>query len=195
MFLTDGGLETTLIFHHGKNLPHFACFPMINDPIENQVIEDYYVDYLKISKKNRLGFILETPTFRSNKDWGYKLGYDTDNLYEINAISVKQLKELRETHEDKETPIVISGCIGPRGDGYIVTDAMSIQEAKNYHLFQVEAFTDAGADMITCYTMNYINEGLGIALAAKEMKIPVAIGFTVETDGLLPSGESLQKGY
>lgn len=193
MFLTDGGLETTLIFHHGMDLPHFASFPMLNDPIDSQVLKDYFIDYLKISKEKKLGFVLETPTFRSNIDWGYKLGYDLDGLHEINAKSIKQFEQLRKEFEDDETPIVISGCIGPRGDGYRVSNLMGVTEAKNYHSFQIQTFHEAGADMVTSYTMNYTNEALGITLAAKEVQLPVAIGFTVEMDGKLPSGETLQE--
>lgn len=192
MFLTDGGLETTLIFHHGLDLPHFACFPMIDDPIENLILEEYYENYLAISKRNKLGFILESPTFRSNPDWGFKLGYDLDVLNEINAKSIRQLLEMREKHEDEHTPIVISGCLGPRGDGYVTSSIMSVEKAKDYHKEQIQTFRGAGADMVTCFTMNYINEAYGITLAAKELEMPVVIGFTVETDGKLPSGESLQ---
>ena len=192
-FLTDGGLETTLIFQHGIDLPHFACFPMLNEPLKRQVLREYYEDYIRIAKRNNMGFILESPTFRSNADWGYKLGYDQADLREVNQMAIHQLAKMREEYEDDQAPIVISGCIGPRGDGYVVSEIMDVSEAKHYHRDQIQAFKDAGADMITCYTMNYMNEALGIAEAAKEMDIPAAIGITVETDGNLPSGESLKE--
>lgn len=193
MFITDGGLETTLIFHHGMDLPHFASFPMIANPIEYQLLEEYFISYLGIAKKNKMGFVLETPTFRSNKDWGYKLGYDLEGLDEINKSSIIQFETLRTKFESVETPIVISGCIGPRGDGYVVSDIMNIDEAKDYHSLQIKSFCEAGTDMITSYTMNYINEALGIVLAAKELNVPASIGFTVETDGSLPSSETLKE--
>ena len=40
--------------------------------------------------------------------------------------------------------------------------------------------------------MNYVEEGLGIARAAQRAGMPVAISFTVETDGKLPTGQTLQ---
>lgn len=194
MFLTDGGLETSLIFDHGLDLPHFASFPLILDLDHRHLIRDYFVKYIEISKKNRLGFILESPTFRSNTDWGFRLGYDQDELNSVNKESISQLIQLKDEYEDETSPIVVSGCVGPRGDGYVVSNKMSIDEAKEYHLPQINAFKEAGADMITCYTINYIEEAVGIALAAKECDVPAAIGFTVETNGELPSGDTLQDG-
>ena len=192
-FLTDGGLETTLIYHHGIDLPHFASFPMILNPNEWNILKNYFISYIEISKRNHLGFVLESPTFRSNTDWGYRLGYTMDELNAINELSIKQLLELREEFENENTPMVVSGCVGPRGDGYVVSEKMTAAEAKQYHFCQVRAFKNAGADMITSFTINYIEEAMGIALAAKELNIPAVIGFTVETDGNLPDGYSLQE--
>ena len=193
MFLTDGGLETTLIFHQGLDLPHFACFPMLDDPFQSQQLNEYYEDYLKVAKNKKMGFILESPTFRSSIDWGYQLGYDCKSLHDINIKAIALLKHLKEQHEDQNTPIVISGCIGPRGDGYAISDKMTAKEANEYHQPQIQSFKEAGADLVTCFTINYIAEALGIVNAVKMIDMPVVVGFTVETDGHLPSGESLQE--
>jgi homocysteine S-methyltransferase len=87
--------------------------------------------------------------------------------------------------------IVVSGAIGPRGDGYVVTEAMSADEAAAYHGPQIEAFAAAGADLATAMTIPYAAEGVGIAWAASTAGIPAVISFTVETDGRLPSHERL----
>jgi S-methylmethionine-dependent homocysteine/selenocysteine methylase len=192
-FLSDGGLETTLIFHLGMDLPHFASFNILNDPYGERVMRDYIESYLTIARKHQMGFILESPTWRANKDWGYLLGYNQDALAEINKKSIAQLEQIRNEFEDEDCPMVISGCVGPRGDGYKSETKMSVAQAKTYHKEQIRTFADTAADMVTCFTINYINEALGIALAAKEHRMPVVIGFTLETDGKLPSGESLQE--
>ncbi len=48
-------------------------------------------------------------------------------------------------------------------------------------------------DLVSAYTINYEEEAIGIVKAAKSAEVPVVIGFTVETDGKLPTGQSLGK--
>ena len=191
--LTDGGLETTLIFHHGIELRHFAAFELLNKPRYKTIIREYYRQYLELAKKFGTGFILESATWRANPDWGGKLDFSERALFNINLLAIVQLQMLKQEYMDAVNPIWISGCIGPRRDGYQVMDAMVSQMAKEYHALQIEAFKKAGADMVTALTLNYIEEGLGIVESAKENHIPVVISFTVETDGNLPSGETLQQ--
>ena len=192
-FLTDGGLETTLIFHQEIDLPHFASFDILARPNGKEILRDYYHDYIRIAKKQKLGFVLESPTWRANKDWGYKMGYTTESLKNINTIAIAHLDEIRNDLEDEESPMVISGCIGPRGDGYLLSDTMSVEEARVYHHEQISTFSNSSADLVTSHTVNYSSEALGMVLAAMDNKMPIAIGFTVETDGKLPSGESLKE--
>lgn len=191
IFLTDGGLETTLIFENGIDLPHFASFPLIESEEGRRLLESYYESYVDIALRAKTGFILDTATWRANPDWAAKLGYAAAGLDEVNRRCVQHLIDLRERYETPETPMVVSGAIGPRGDGYVANTAMTADEARIYHLPQIKSFVDAGADMATAFTLNYVEEGIGVALAAKSLGIPVALSFTLETDGLLPTGTSL----
>lgn len=192
-FLTDGGLETTLIFHEGIDLPHFAAFPLIEKPKYKKVLIEYYKKYLHLAAKYHTGFILESATWRANRNWGFKLGYTEKELIEINKLAIQQLKELKNEYVNKVNPILISGNIGPSRDGYKVTGTMSVEDSKKYHNQQIAAFKDAGVDLVTAITVNYINEGLGIVKSAEENELPVVISFTVETDGKLPSGEHISE--
>jgi S-methylmethionine-dependent homocysteine/selenocysteine methylase len=191
--LTDSGFETTLIFHHDIEIPHFASFYLLDKPQYNEVIKGYYKDHLEIAKGNNTGFILESGTWRANRDWGYKLGYNETELEAINILAIEQLKSLRDEYAGDVHPIYISGQIGPGKDGYVLTELMTANEAQDYHNLQVAAFKNAGADLASALTIGYINEALGIVRSAMDNDIPVVISFTVETDGHLPSGESLQK--
>jgi S-methylmethionine-dependent homocysteine/selenocysteine methylase len=193
IFLTDGGLETTLIFHQGIDLPDFAAFDLMKTAQGYQVIANYFHTYLKIAAEKRTGFILESPTWRANRDWGNRLGYSNAALNEVNQQAIALLQMLRQAYQTPQTPIVVSGCIGPRGDGYSPTLLMTTDEAEAYHRPQLEAFAAAGADMAAALTMNYVQEAIGITRAAQSVGLPVAISFTVETDGHLPSGQSLQE--
>lgn len=192
VFLTDGGLETTLLFHEGFELPCFAAFDLMRDLKGRQAIEAYLVKYITIAKENRTGIILDTPTWRASHDWGAKLGYSAAALEMVNRESVEMLHKIRDVHETETTPCVINGAIGPRGDGYNPAFLMSVEEARDYHKAQVEAFTDAGVDMISAITMAYAEEAIAIASLCQAAKVPSVIAFTVETDGRLPTGETLQ---
>jgi S-methylmethionine-dependent homocysteine/selenocysteine methylase len=191
LFLTDGGLETTLVFHEKLELPYFAAFDQLRTAEGIERLRRYFETYTRIALDRKVGIVLETPTWRANADWGAKLGYDAATLADVNRMSVGLLSEVRAALETPATPIVISGNIGPRGDGYRPDARMNIHEALAYHLAQVETFAATDADMIAAFTMNYVEEAAGIALAARQHEIPLALSFTLETDGSLPSGQSL----
>ena len=81
LFVTDGGLETTLVFHDQMELPAFAAFPLLDTDAGRQRLADYYREYLTHAAEHGLGFILEAPTWRANPDWAAQLGYtDVKNL-------------------------------------------------------------------------------------------------------------------
>jgi homocysteine S-methyltransferase len=192
VFLTDGGLETTLVFLEGVDLPCFAALPLVADEAGRAKIMSYFEPYLVMSRERGVGFILDTPTWRANADWGERLGYSPEQLTAINRAAVAMLVELRDAHSSDGTRIVINGAIGPRGDGYRVDSAMSAEEAQLYHDAQIAAFRDSEADMVSAITMTYVEEAIGIARAARARGLPAVISFTVETDGRLPSGETLE---
>jgi homocysteine S-methyltransferase len=193
LFLTDGGLETTLIFHEGVELPLFAAFDLLREKVGREKLKQYYVPYIAIAKEQDVGFILESPTWRASPDWGAKLGYSAEALAAVNRDAIELMHELRTEHETPRTPMVVSGCVGPRGDGYDPGQVMSVDEAQAYHAPQIGIYAEAGADMIAAITMTNANEALGVARAARAADMPVAISFTVETDGRLPTGQALKE--
>jgi S-methylmethionine-dependent homocysteine/selenocysteine methylase len=193
LFMTDGGMETTLIFHEGMNLPCFASFDLLKDEAGWATLRRYFATYVDLARANRLGLLLETPTWRANPDWGAKLGYDAAALADVHRKSVGLLLEIREEFETTDTPMVACGVVGPRGDGYQPGARMSSEEARAYHAPQIATFAQTDADMVAAYTMNYIEEGIGIVQAACAAAMPVSVSFTVETDGRLPSGETLEQ--
>ncbi len=190
LILTDGGLETDLIFNHGIDLPHFASFDLLSTGWGRQALVDYYLRYLELARQYGSGFLLETPTWRASRDWGERMGYSPQDIRGANIDAVTLLRELAAQYSDL-SPLLVSGNIGPRGDGYRVEGQMSAEQARDYHGEQVAAFAEAGVDMVSAFTLNYIAEAEGIALAAQAAGLPVVLSFTVETDGRLPSGDAL----
>lgn len=192
LFLADGGIETTLIFHEGLELPDFAAFHLLKTDEGEAALRKYFRTYADLARRFGTGLILESATWRSSKGWGARLGYSTEELAEINRKAILMLEEIRNEYQDDAMTVVISGCIGPRGDGYVPGEVMSAQEAEDYHREQVEVFAASSADLVTAITMNYVEEAIGIVQAAKKAGIPVVISFTVETDGNLPTGQTLK---
>lgn len=188
-FVTDGGLETTLVFHRGIDLPDFAAFPLLDSDEGRAALTDYYRPYLEIAERMGTGIVLDTPTWRANLDWGARAGYDPVRLAAVNQRAVEFVAGLAAQYPSVAT--VLNGVHGPRGDGYIVGNTMSAAEAAHYHGLQARAFAEAGADMVSAITMTYSAEAIGVARAAKAVSLPSVISFTVETDGRLPSGESI----
>lgn len=191
LFLTDGGLETTLVFHDGVDLPYFAAFDLLKNEPGFQRLRDYFVRYAKIAVSQGTGMVLEAPTWRANLDWAAKLGYDADTLADANRKAIGLLLEIRDEFETPTAPMIISGNLGPRGDGYLADAKMTVAQARDYHAPQINTFAATDADMVSAFTINYVEEGIGIVLAAREANIPVVISFTLETDGRLPSGDTL----
>lgn len=189
LFLTDGGLETTLIFHRGVELPDFASFHVLRSPGGEELVRDYFRGYADIARRHGTGLILDSLTWRASTDWVSRSGLSPADFVDIQQRAVQVLADLRD--EFAPLPTVISGCIGPRGDGYVPAAMMSVRNAEAYHQPQVDALADTAADMLCAMTLNYVEEAVGIAHAARRAEMPVAISFTVETDGRLPTGQSL----
>lgn len=190
-FITDGGLETTMIFHEGLDLPHFATVVMLREEVGRDILRRYYLRYIELARAHRVGIVLDTATWRASPDWGWSLGCDAEELAGLNRRAVELLESIRQAHASAATPIVLSAQLGPRGDGYVAGMRMSAAQARDYHAVQIGTFAATSADLVSAYTLNYVDEAIGIVEAARAHAMPVAISFTVETDGRLPSGEGL----
>lgn len=191
MFLTDGGIETTLIYQDGVELPYFAAFHLLREPQGAEVLRNYFRRHAAIARANGTGFILESATWRASADWGDRLGYSPEALDAANTKAIEMLHGLRAELETPASPMVVSGCVGPRGDGYDAGKVMTPEEAEAYHARQLRVFAEAGADMSAAITMTNVPEAIGVTRAARAAGLPVAISFTVETDGRLPTGDTL----
>jgi len=189
LYITDGGLETTLIFHLGLDLPDFAAFDLLRDETGTAALRRYYEPYIAIAREQDAGIVLDSATWRASRDWGERLGYTAAELAHANRRAVVLVEELRAAAPD--VPTVLNGVVGPRGDGYVVGEMMTAAEAEAYHGEQIGTFAGTAAEMVSAITMTYADEAVGIARAAQGAGLPSVISFTVETDGRLPSGQQL----
>jgi homocysteine S-methyltransferase len=191
VMLSDGGMETTMVFHNKIDLPFFSAAHLLRIENGEQIICDYFKPYIEIALASKRGLILGTPTWRASPDWAAAMNYTPAEMEETHRRAVALLAEIRNAHETRSSPFLISGDIGPRGDGYVPGAQMTADEATDYHLPQMQLFASTEADMVTALTLNYVEEAIGIARAAAAAAMPVAISFTLETDGRLPTGQSL----
>jgi S-methylmethionine-dependent homocysteine/selenocysteine methylase len=191
LFLTDGGLETTLIHHEGIDLPLFAAFDLLKDDEGTRALRSYYEPYAELARDRGLGLVLESPTWRASPRWAAEIGYTEQELEAMNRGAIALMEELRDQYDSGDAPIVISGCLGPQDDGYDPSTKLTAAAARDYHAVQIGTFRDTAADMVAAVTMTYADEATGIAMAARDAGIPAAISFTLETDGRLPSGQAL----
>ncbi len=189
LFLTDGGIETSLIFHQGLDLPEFAAFVLLDSDAGLDQLRRYYEPYLALARESGAGFVLESPTWRASPGWATRLDVSEEKLDALNRRAIALMEELRASVGD--APVVISGCVGPQGDGYRPAELLSADAAREYHTTQIGTFADTAADMVTAVTMTYAAEATGVAQAARDAGLPVVISFTVETDGRLPNGQNL----
>jgi S-methylmethionine-dependent homocysteine/selenocysteine methylase len=187
--LTDGGIETSLLFHGGFELPCFASFPLVGDERGRAAIRQYFEPFLDMAEERGLPFVLDTATWRANPDWGTKLGYDVDRLAAANRDAVTFAHELAVGRSE----VTINGVLGPRGDGYVVGERMSGDQAADYHRWQVDVLREAGVQRVTALTLSYPEEAIGVVQAAAAAGVPVVVSFTVETNGRLPDDTSVSE--
>lgn len=187
-WVTDGGLETDLLFSRGVELPHFAAFPLLEDEAGRGLLREYYAGYAEVAAAAGAGLVLETPTWRANPDWGLRLGYDAAGLDAVNRGAVDFLRRVQAGCSVDQ--VLVSGVIGPRGDGYVPAGS-DPDEAATYHAAQVRSLGEAGADLVHAMTISEPTEAIGIIRAAREVDLPVVVSFTVEVDGRLPDGSTL----
>ncbi|PKB25797.1 homocysteine S-methyltransferase [Novosphingobium kunmingense] len=188
-FLTDAGLETCMVFKDGLDLPSFASFVLVDGPGRPN-LEAYYRTFLALAEAHGAGFVLDTPSWRANPDWGDALGLDRSQLETVNRNAITMVSDLRAQSPIADR-VAVNLVIGPRGDGYRPDALMSMAQAAEYHGWQAKVGADAGIDMLSAVTMNYVEEAQGIAAAAARTATPCVISFTVETDGRLPTGMTL----
>ena len=190
--ITDGGLETSLVYQQGIDLPDFAAFPLLDTEAGRAALAAYYEPYLALGRRLGLAVVVDTPTWRANLDWGARLGYDAIRLAAVNRRAVEYVRALATDGRRWSGGARRSTAWWAR----VATATSSARPCRRPRRRRTtackpRAFAEAGAAMMTAVTMTYVDEAIGVTRAASSVGLPVVISFTVETDGALPSGEAL----
>ncbi|RLJ41255.1 homocysteine S-methyltransferase [Litoreibacter meonggei] len=190
LFLAYVGMETDLLFNRGIDLPGFASYPLLETEKGRALLKEYFAGMIALGREKSVGIILESPTWVANRDRGSAIGYAPEKIMQLNQHAVALMSEVRSDHGD--VPTVISANIGPRDDAYAPSDQMSADEAEQYHSEQISALAETDVDVVSGYTLAYSAEAIGLVRAARRFGLPVVIAFTVETNGKLPTGATLE---
>ncbi len=195
MKLTDAGMETVLVFDEGFDLPCFAAFPLVDTDAGRDALRRYYVPFLELARDRGAGFVLSAPTWRANPDWGDQLGYSGEALAAANRRAVAFVAEVRDDvlAPTERSDVILEALIGPRGDGYVPGSQMDPDEAERYHAVQLRVLADSGCERVAALTLTYPDEAIGIVRAATATGLPAVVAFTLETDGRLPGGATIEE--
>jgi homocysteine S-methyltransferase len=188
---TDSGIETDLIFNHGIEIRGFAAHTLLSEQRGRGAVARYFRQFLELAQERELGFILDSQTWKAHMHWAGDLGASEDELRRANIDSVAFIASLRDEFASNTKPVVLNGILGPRGDAYAPDAGVASEEAQEYHSKQIGWLAETEIDMLSAFTLTQSSEAIGIVRAAHAYKLPIVISFTVETDGKLPSGETL----
>jgi S-methylmethionine-dependent homocysteine/selenocysteine methylase len=187
-----GGFETWLQYVDGFTLRHFCGFELLNDARGLSCLKDYHRKVVEAAIANGFGVINEGLHYRASRDWGELTGFSREALEEINIRGIEFYKAFAREYASPETPMIVGGVIGPRGDAYNVGRTPGAAEAEDYHSEQILTFRKAGADLVTALTFSSVEEAIGLARAAKSAGLPVVISFIVARGGRLKGGETIE---
>lgn len=141
-------------------------------------------EYMGIAQRYQLPFIATTPTRRANKERVRMAGYDE-------AIIEDNVNFLREIKESSSVEMYIGGLMGCKGDAYTGDGALSVEQAIDFHRWQADLFKSAGVDFLYAGIMPVLAEAMGMATVMSEMDIPYIISFTIQKDGKLIDGHTI----
>lgn len=191
IFLTDAGLETDLIFNKDIEIREFAAHTLLPEEKGRAALEGYLKGFLELAKKSDTGFILDSQTWKAHMHWADDLGATEGDLQSANQEAIDFITSLRDEFSDNTKPIVLNGVVGPKGDAYAPDQLLSVDESREYHAQQLTWLAKTEVDMVTALTFTQADEATGFVLAAKDVSLPCVVSFTVETDGNLPTGQSI----
>ena len=190
-YLSEGGTETELMYKYGFDLPHFALFPLLDNPDAALKMKEMFRSYLDVAARHKVCALMGGLDYRASPDWGELLGYSPEGLAEANIQSIEFLREIANEYASEIPEVLIQGLIGPRGDAYEKSETITENEAEDYHSVQLETLKKADVDFALAITFNNVMESIGVARAAAKIGVPLGISLSLDSSAKLNSGPSL----
>lgn len=193
VYITEGGTETELMYKFGHELPHFAMYPLLDNPKALQDLELMFRKYLDTVAQSGFSAFMGGLDYRASPDWAQLLGYSSDGLAEMQHRSIEFLRDMAKPYIKQIPRILFVGIVGPRGDAYSLNKSITAEEAEDYHSVQLETLKDAKVDFVWAATFNNVPEAVGVSRAAARIGLPICISFTLNSSHRLQSGPSLKE--
>lgn len=190
-YLSEGGMETEVMYKHGFDFPHFAVFELLKNPKAVSALQAMYRQYFDVVAKHQMVALVGGLDYRASPDWGALLGYSADGLSDMNHRCIDFLRDLAKEYIGEIDEILIQGFIGPRGDAYETNTVITEQESEDYHSVQLQTLKEADVDLASALTFNNIPESIGVAKAAARLDLPLCISLSLDGSSRLNSGPSL----
>ena len=190
-YMCEGGTETEVMYKHGFELPHFAMFPLLENPKAVAVMREMFRTYLETTARYGMSALMSGLDYRASPDWGKLLGYSPSGLADANHKAIDFLRDIAKEYANKIPQILIQGILGPRGDAYSINHTITENEAEDYHSVQLNTLKQANVDIACAMTFNNIPESIGVARAAAKIEIPLAISLSLDSRSRLNTGPSL----
>lgn len=190
--LTDGGIETRVMFETGVPLPdHVGVAALVGEAAGGRVLRRIYAGYVEAAGLSNLPVIIGTPTFRASLGFVRLAGLGgAGAVRRLNRDAVKMHHEIRT--RSGHSPVFVAGVIGPSGDAYLPEESMPSQQAYVYHALQADVLSDSGVDFLYAPTFPSVEEALGASLAMGDTGLPYVVSFVLGRDGRVLDGTSLR---
>ncbi|MDT5259415.1 MAG: homocysteine S-methyltransferase, partial [Mycobacterium sp.] len=191
-YLTEGGQETEILYKYGFDLPHFAMFPLLDNPQAVAELRGMYGRYLDTAARHGFGVVVGGLDYRASPDWGSLLGYSRESLAEMQLRAIDFLREVAGPYAGQVPALKYAGIVGPRGDAYQINQTITAEEAEAYHGEQLATLARAGVDLVEAMTFNGVPEVIGLSRAAAREGLPLSVSFTLDSASRLASGPTLK---
>jgi len=170
--------------------PYLVNSAFIYKETTRAALETICRQYLDIGRQFGLPLLMSTPTWRASRERIDSAGYGG---VDVNGDNVRFLAALRESYGEYAEKVVICGLMGCRGDAYSPAEALTVDNAHEFHAWQAEKLAGAGIDFLLAATLPALSEATGLALALAATGKSYMLSFVVRPDGTLLDGTPLKE--
>jgi S-methylmethionine-dependent homocysteine/selenocysteine methylase len=157
----------------------------------SNVLATVYNGFIGVAAKAKVPILITTPTWRANRLRLTEAHIGQD----VNGDAVRFLKEIRAQWPEARDRIAVGGLVGCRNDSYRPEQGLSLNDAMDFHAWQVDRLAAAGADFLMAATMPALPEAAGMARAMESTGLPYIISFVIDRRGLILDGTPLAVAF
>lgn len=191
LIFTEGAVVERLRREYKVQLnQHIVHSGLVYAPKGRRILRDIYKQYIDIIRDTNIPMIIFTPTRRANPE---QISQSSLQNRDVNGDCARLLMDIRSEYDEYSKQIFIGGLMGCRGDAYKAEEALSSEDALNFHQEQANALANAGVDFLCGTTLPAMTEAIGLAQAMAQTGKPYILSFVIRDNGTLLDGNSLHE--